>query len=116
MVDKLLQDFENSRENEDLYTADGTALRPGQTFAKGWLLENFGTCPWHSGYTFRPLRPGPLGEEPVFLTELLPQATIPVSVTMIAPDEDGTYITTSVAGNCILRQANRSGRDCLAKF
>ncbi len=93
MVDKLLQDFENSRENEDLYTADGTALRPGQTFAKGWLLENFGTCPWHSGYTFRPLRPGPLGEEPVFLTELLPQATIPVSVTMTAPDEEGTYIS-----------------------
>lgn len=31
---------------------DGTKVTAGDTFSKGWSLQNTGTCTWNAGYTF----------------------------------------------------------------
>jgi len=31
---------------------DGTQITAGDTFTKGWSLQNTGTCSWKTGYTF----------------------------------------------------------------
>jgi hypothetical protein len=31
---------------------DGTQVTAGDTFTKGWSLQNKGTCTWNVGYTF----------------------------------------------------------------
>jgi hypothetical protein len=41
---------DNSAYIRDIGTADGTVLKPGQAFAKGWLIQNTGTCNWGVGY------------------------------------------------------------------
>lgn len=32
---------------------DGTVLKPGQDFSKGWSFVNTGTCAWDEGYSFK---------------------------------------------------------------
>jgi hypothetical protein len=34
----------------DIGTPDGTILKPGTAFPKGWLIQNTGTCNWKEGY------------------------------------------------------------------
>lgn len=31
---------------------DGTQLKPGEGFSKGWTIKNIGTCAWGEGYAF----------------------------------------------------------------
>jgi len=31
---------------------DGTQMKPGEDFTKGWTIKNIGTCPWDDGYSF----------------------------------------------------------------
>ena len=40
----------NSAYIRDVGTPDGTILKPNQQFAKGWLIQNTGTCNWLVGY------------------------------------------------------------------
>ena len=41
---------DNSVYIRDIGTPDGTILKPGAAFAKGWLIQNTGTCNWKIGY------------------------------------------------------------------
>lgn len=41
---------DNSAFVRDIGTLDGTVLKPGQAFSKGWLIQNTGTCNWVVGY------------------------------------------------------------------
>ncbi len=41
---------DNSAYIRDVGTPDGTILKPNQSFAKGWLIQNTGTCNWMIGY------------------------------------------------------------------
>ena len=41
---------DNSAFISDVGTLDGTILKPNQQFAKGWLIQNTGTCNWVAGY------------------------------------------------------------------
>ncbi|CAF4880245.1 unnamed protein product, partial [Rotaria magnacalcarata] len=44
---KLLRPF-SARFIADENTPDGTAMKPGQVFRKGWILLNDGSMPWDS--------------------------------------------------------------------
>lgn len=41
---------DNSAYLQDVGTPDGTILKPSQSFPKGWLIQNTGTCNWVEGY------------------------------------------------------------------
>ncbi len=41
---------DNSVHIRDIGTPDGTVLKPGEAFPKGWLVQNTGTCDWGIGY------------------------------------------------------------------
>ncbi len=40
----------NSAYVADIGVKDGTVLKAGEAFAKGWLVQNTGTCEWTIGY------------------------------------------------------------------
>src|SRR5215208_3354954 len=85
---------------EDVNYPDHTRLAAGETFTKTWKLQNTGTCLW-TGYTVAFVS-GDSMEAPdsVPVTETAPQATVDVSVELVAPAEDGPY-----TGNFELRDA-----------
>jgi inhibitor of cysteine peptidase len=78
---------------EDLTLPDDTVLAPGEEFVKGWLLRNNGTCPWVEGYKIVTIDDEPLEGDTEMAIEapVAPGQTTEVSVTLIAPEEPGTY-------------------------
>jgi len=89
----------------DVTVPDGTSFEPGTVFRKTWRIRNSGTCTWDAGYRFAFLsgdrmsgpRSAPLGSldrlyesSPLFPT-VRPGEEIEVSVTLIAPTEEGTH-------------------------
>ena len=77
----------------DITLPDDTVLAPGEEFVKTWELLNNGTCPWIEGYQIVAVDDEPLeGDTEVPIeAPVAPGQTTEVSVTLIAPEEPGTY-------------------------
>ena len=87
----------------DITIPDDTTIPGGSTFTKVWRVVNTGTCNWTAEYT-AVFYAGEQMQAPeaVNLTEpVAPGQSIDISVTMIAPQESGTY-----QANWMLRNAN----------
>lgn len=77
----------------DVTVPDGTHFSPGSFFQKTWRVRNTGDCTWDASYRFTFLsgdrmsgpRSAPLGD----MVE--PGEEVDLSVTLIAPSEEGTY-------------------------
>ncbi len=75
----------------DVSIPDNTAMTPGQNFTKTWKVLNSGTCNWDAGFKFAFVG----GEQMSGVAFTLPSAvaanaTLDVSVAMIAPTKTGT--------------------------
>ena len=75
----------------DVSIPDNTAMKPGENFTKTWKVLNSGTCAWDAGFKF--VFTG--GEQMSGVTFTLPSAVAPnatldISVAMIAPTQTGT--------------------------
>ncbi len=75
----------------DVSIPDNTAMTPGQNFTKTWKVLNSGTCAWDAGFKFAFTG----GEQMSGVTFTLPSAVAPnatldISVAMIAPTKTGT--------------------------
>ena len=89
---------------QDVTYPDGTEVQPRATFVKTWRLENAGTCTWTSGYSlvfsggesFGAPATAPLPDG-----QVAPGEKVDVSVSLIAPENAGTY-----RGEWKLRNAN----------
>jgi hypothetical protein len=77
----------------DVTVPDNTVFNKGDTFNKTWQLSNTGTCTWDSRYEFVFVDGEQMeGTSPTGLSKKVsPGDTIEVTVSMIAPDEYGTY-------------------------
>ena len=89
----------------DVTVPDGAPFEPGTVFRKTWRIRNSGTCTWDVGYRFAFLsgdrmsgpRSAPLGsldrlyESSPLFPSVRPGEEMDVSVTLIAPSEEGTY-------------------------
>jgi hypothetical protein len=90
----------------DVTVPDGTTFEPGTVFRKIWRIRNSGTCTWDEGYRFTFLsgnrmsgpRSTPLGsldrnpQSPPLFPTVRPGEEIELSVTLISPSEEGTYL------------------------
>lgn len=85
---------------EDVTYPDNTHLTAGEKFTKTWKFQNTGNCPW-KGYTVAFVW-GDKMEAPdsVAAPDTAAQATVEVSVDLVAPKDNGAY-----AGNFELRNA-----------
>jgi len=89
----------------DVTVPDSAPFEPGTVFRKTWRIRNSGTCTWDAGYRFAFLsgdrmsgpRSAPLGsldrhyESSPLFPGVRPGEEMDVSVTLIAPSEEGTY-------------------------
>jgi len=90
----------------DVTVPDGTTFEPGTVFRKIWRIRNSGSCTWDEGYRFTFLsgnrmsgpRSTPLGsldrnpQSPPLFPTVRPGEEIELSVTLISPSEEGTYL------------------------
>lgn len=79
----------------DVNMPDGTAVKPGEKFSKIWRIKNAGTCTWTKAYDLIPAGGAEfttLKEIPL-TKEVKTGATIDMSVEMVAPTKEGTYIS-----------------------
>jgi hypothetical protein len=86
----------NSTFVADIGVQDGAILKPGQRFAKGWLIQNTGICDWLPGYTLVRTGGNTDFSAPPFiihsLKDVVPAGVIAeISLNMTAPKTPGTY-------------------------
>ena len=78
---------------EDVTIPDGTILARGESFTKTWRLKNTGTCPWDAGYSLIFLTGARMdAPDSVPLSITLPGASMDISVQLIAPSVNGSYM------------------------
>lgn len=87
---------DNSAYIRDVGTSDGTVLKPGQAFAKGWHIQNTGTCSWKVGYHLVQVGGNTNFGGDTFAIHfpsqvVLPGAIVEVSLNLVAPKQPGTY-------------------------
>jgi formylglycine-generating enzyme required for sulfatase activity len=85
----------------DVTIPDGTVLAPGQSFVKTWRLRNSGTTTWGAGYQVAFVdghQMGAAGRNPL-ARSVPPGREVDVSVTMVAPQADGSYSARWVMQN-----------------
>jgi len=80
----------------DLTIPDFTKMNPGESFQKGWTIQNTGTCTWDSGYSLVYV-----GSEPVdgvlsagptsIVGTVQPAVNYDIYVDLVAPDQAGKY-------------------------
>ena len=77
---------------EDITVPDNAEFAPGAEFEKTWRLGNTGTCPWSTGYVLAFLKGEQMGgPDRTSIPETEPGAEADISVTLVAPEEPGTY-------------------------
>ena len=85
---------------EDLTIPDGTAVRPGETLDKRWLIQNTGTCNWDEGYRIKLIAGEALGaasEQALFPARSGTEVELRIQFT--APDELGVVSSAWQAYN-----------------
>jgi hypothetical protein len=76
----------------DVTISDGTVLAPGEAFTKTWRFQNIGTCDWNEDYTIVFTSGTSLdGETTEIDQDVSINATGDISVSMVAPESEGTY-------------------------
>ena len=79
----------------DVNYKDNTAVAPGESFTKTWLIKNNGSCSWGEGYGLVFSYGERMGGEAVPLEAVIaPGQEAEVSVTFKAPDLAGTYFSS----------------------
>jgi hypothetical protein len=77
---------------------DNTVFKPETKFVKTWKIQNNGTCTWttlYSAFAFSndPASPPITGEADTNMkASITPGGTVLISVNLVAPKEEGTYI------------------------
>jgi polar amino acid transport system substrate-binding protein len=80
----------------DLTIPDFTEMNPGESFQKGWTVQNTGTCTWDSGYSLvyvgsEPVD-GVLSTGPTSISGTIqPAVNYDIYVDLVAPDKAGKY-------------------------
>jgi len=87
---------------EDVTIPDGTILAGGKSFTKTWRLKNTGTCPWDAGYSLVFLTGERMSApDSVPLTITLPGASLDISVQLIAPSVNGSFMAVFALRNSL---------------
>jgi len=77
----------------DVTVPDNTRMPPDRAFAKAWRLQNVGTCMWNTGYALvfdsGAQMGGPASQD--LTGDVLPGATVDLSVVLTTPSAAGTY-------------------------
>lgn len=82
----------NSEFVEDVTVPDNTEFAPGTQFEKTWRVRNNGTCSWEAGYELAFVQGEQMsGPDRTSVPETEPEAEADLSVTLVAPEEPGTY-------------------------
>jgi hypothetical protein len=83
---------ENSTYVSDVSFADNAEVLPGQTMIKTWKFQNTGTCAWSSDYSLVFVSGTQMGGSTTTIdTTVNSGYQLNVSVTLTAPDTEGTY-------------------------
>ncbi len=83
----------NSIYVSDVTIADGTVLAPDEAFTKTWLLQNTGTCTWGEDYAITFASGAEMDGSSTEIDETVsPGEEVYVSVDLIAPSSEGTYV------------------------
>lgn len=77
----------------DITIPDGTDLEPGEDFTKTWRIQNVGTTTWTTAYTLVFISGDQMGDvtSVALETSVAPNATVDISVDLVAPTKEGTY-------------------------
>ena len=76
----------------DVTISDGTVLAPGESFVKTWEFQNTGTCDWNENYLITFVNGTDMdGETTELDQDVSTGATGDISVSLIAPESEGTY-------------------------
>ncbi len=82
----------NSAFVADVTVPDNTQFQPGTSFVKTWRLRNSGSCAWEAGTTLVFSSGEQMGgSDSVAVGAVAPNATVEVSVNLVAPGAPGTY-------------------------
>lgn len=87
---------DNSAYIQDVGMPDNTILKPGQPFAKGWLIQNTGTCNWKVGYRLVQVGGNTNFGGDTFVIRspsqiVLAGAIVEISLNLVAPKQPGKY-------------------------
>jgi hypothetical protein len=95
---------DNAAYVSDVTISDGTELAPGETFTKTWELANTGSCTWSKAHSITFVSGDDMdGSETGIHQSVAPGDYADISVSLTAPDDEGTYIG-------YWRLADKSGR------
>lgn len=76
----------------DVTIADGTVLAPGKEFVKTWEFQNTGSCDWSEDFWIAYSSGEDMDGDDTEIDEVVtPGDTASISVSLIAPDDEGTY-------------------------
>jgi len=90
---------------KDVTIPDNTAMTPGQSFTKTWLVSNTGTCDWEPGFIFNVVGGDGMSGVAVTLTQAVqPGRQFEFSVPMVAP----TNKTGEIKGTWRLADSNNT--------
>ncbi len=77
----------------DVTIPDGTVLAPGEAFTKTWKFQNTGSCEWTDSYLITFISGTDMnGEDTEIGDTVAVGSSGEVSVSLAAPDSEGTYI------------------------
>ncbi len=82
----------NSAYVADVTIPDGTAIKPGASFAKTWTLLNTGSCPWSTSYKLAYFSgEGMSGSAAAVPASVSPGSQVNMTVNLLAPTTTGNY-------------------------
>jgi hypothetical protein len=83
--------LEGLRYVADTSFPDGSSVRAGTDFSKGWLVFNSGRVPWQSAWSLRLVSGRPFGASSIRLPALNPCRTANLVASLRAPNRPGQY-------------------------
>lgn len=86
----------NSAFVADVGVPDNAVLKPGQSFEKGWLVQNTGTCNWGAGYSLVRVGGNTTFDAPPYVINnakdfVLAGQVTEITLRMVAPKTPGKY-------------------------